>query len=1026
AGEHWRESDAGDGPGGLSEAQLDAMRLPDTVLPGTIRLADGTRVPYRLTEREVLEATRALKGSMLRREVYGLDGGPAEDRPYTVEEANHTVELLQPCGPGAHAVVLVHPREEIEFHYERRLYDVAGTWLADPRVTHRVTLEADAFGNPTRVAEIAYGRRRDDPSLPASALDRARQRRTTVTYTEDRFTDPVSGPDDHRGPLPCASRTFELLNVAPARAVPGITNLFGLEELAAQVDRAADGAHDLPYEDRDGTGATSAAPYRRIIEHVRTLFRSDTLGGALALGVAGARALPFESYKQVMTPGLADRLLVGAGRLAAGEVDAVFSGECGYVQLDGDPDWWIPSGRVFFGPATAATAAQELDHATRHFFQPCRFRDPFHTAAAPTETAVAYDAYDLLPEETSDPLGNVLGARNHYRTLAAQVVTDANGNRRAARFDALGLVTMTFELGKPGDGEGDRFDDTADEASPADDPTRRIEYALLEHMNDPARRRPTHVRTLARVTHGDGGTEWQESFSYSDGFEREIQRKLRAEPGPLVPGGPVVAERWVGSGWAVFDNRGNPVRRYEPFFDDAPDFAFARAAGVSPILLHDPAGRVVATLHPDHSYEKVVFDPWHEASWDANDTVLTADPRDDPDVGGAFRRLPEGEYLPSWFDARQQGLLGPEEEAAAARAAAHAGTPGIELIDPLGRVICAIGDCGPGPGGARLLFATRTTFDVEGNPREVTDARGRAALRCEHDMLGARVHEVHIDAGARWTLTDAGGHPVRTWDSRGHAFRTEYDPLRRPLRHIVRGSDPARSDPDTLGGDLVFESYDYGEGDPGAAARNLRGRILRHRDGAGVLTNEEFDFKGNPLRVSRAVVTSATVTPDWGAGAATDPPLEERWTYDALDRVTSYTTPDGSVTRYAYNQTSQVRAIDADVGGAPVPTPFVRHVEYDAKGLRTLVERGNGVTTSYAYDARTFRLAAATTIRTPAAFPDDCPRPPPAGWPGCHVQNLRYVHDPVGNVTHVRDDAQQTIFFRNVRVDPSAELTYDP
>ena len=41
------------------------------------------------------------------------------------------------------------------------------------------------------------------------------------------------------------------------------------------------------------------------------------------------------------------------------------------------------------------------------------------------------------------------------------------------------------------------------------------------------------------------------------------------------------------------------------------------------------------------------------------------------------------------------------------------------------------------------------------------------------------------------------------------------------------------------------------------------------------------------------------------------------------------------------------------------------------------------------------------------------------------MQNLSYTYDPTGNITHIRDDAQQTIFFDNKRVEPSAEYTYD-
>ena len=41
------------------------------------------------------------------------------------------------------------------------------------------------------------------------------------------------------------------------------------------------------------------------------------------------------------------------------------------------------------------------------------------------------------------------------------------------------------------------------------------------------------------------------------------------------------------------------------------------------------------------------------------------------------------------------------------------------------------------------------------------------------------------------------------------------------------------------------------------------------------------------------------------------------------------------------------------------------------------------------------------------------------------MQNLHYTYDPAGNITHIQDDAQQTIYFRNKRVEPSNDYTYD-
>ena len=47
---------------------------------------------------------------------------------------------------------------------------------------------------------------------------------------------------------------------------------------------------------------------------------------------------------------------------------------------------------------------------------------------------------------------------------------------------------------------------------------------------------------------------------------------MQAEPGP------VVNPRWVGSGWTIYNNKGKPVRQYEPFFSQLPQghqFEFA-------------------------------------------------------------------------------------------------------------------------------------------------------------------------------------------------------------------------------------------------------------------------------------------------------------------------------------------------------------------------------------------------------------------------------------------------------------------
>src|SRR5262249_26237904 len=147
-------------------------------------------------------------------------------------------------------------------------------------------------------------------------------------------------------------------------------------------------------------------------------------------------------------------------------------------------------------------------------------------------------------------------------------------------------------------------------------------------------------------------------------FGREVQKKIQAEPGSgpkrdasgqivVGPDGQPgmtaddINPRWVGSGWTIFNNKGKPVRQYEPFFTDTHRFEFDVRIGVSPVLFYDPVERVVATLHPNHTWEKVVFDPWRQTSYDVNDTI-NLDPKADSDVGDFFGRLPEEDYRPTW------------------------------------------------------------------------------------------------------------------------------------------------------------------------------------------------------------------------------------------------------------------------------------------------------------------------------------------------------------------------------------------
>ncbi|WP_438021585.1 toxin TcdB middle/C-terminal domain-containing protein [Sorangium sp. So ce315] len=592
------------------------------------------------------EACRALKGRPLRQEVYALDGSAEEPRPYVVTESSYALRRLQPAVGRAHAVFFAHPREVLEYHYERN--------ESDPRVTHALTLEVDNHGAVKRTAQIGYCRRAAWAEFPE-------QEQGNATLMEHDVVHLIPGEEGaYRIGIPIESWTYELYGLPL-----GSDGVLAFQTVLDAAD-AAELAPTLAYD-----GTPSRGFQMRLLQQARTTFWRDDLTGPLPFGEVGGRALAYESYAKILTPSLITSVFgasVTSGVLAEG----------GYVQLSGDADYWVSSGRAV--PSAA------------HFYQPTAFVDPFGNTSQ-----VVYDAYRLLVTQMTDPLSNVVEVVPDYRVLAPWKLTDANGNVSEVSFDALGRVTALAVMGKPGGGEGDSLGD----------PTATFAYDLERFQ---LTGKPNVVHARAREQHGAGNPRWLDTYIYSDGSGNEVLRKVRAEPG-LAPerdvNGALVHDaqgdlvfshatsRWVGTGRTVLDNKGNPVKQYEPFFSATEEYEDETELvewGVTPILRYDPLGRLIRTDLPNGTFSRVEFDAWKQASHDPNDTVLES----------------------AWYAARQALAAGDPERRAAELAAAHAGTPAVSHLDALGRVFRAVAD-----NGAEGQYVTRSTLDMYplGDPR---------------------------------------------------------------------------------------------------------------------------------------------------------------------------------------------------------------------------------------------------------------------------------------------------------------------
>src|SRR5690606_27434952 len=328
--------------------------------------------------------------------------------------------------------------------------------------------------------------------------------------------------------------------------------------------------------------------------------------------------------------------------------------------------------------------------------------------------------------------------------------------------------------------------------------------------------------------------------------------------------------------------------QYEPYYSSTHEYedeVELVEQGVSPLIHYDPIGRVSRTDFPDGTFSKLEITPRESTSWDPTDTVEDSD----------------------WYAARKDDD-GPDpywkkERRAAELAFEHRETPSKMIFDSLGRPFLGIEDLGGG-----TTYTTKVILDIRGLPSQIIDARGNVAEARSYGILGQVLETTSADAGDRQALTTILAEPLRAWDAKHQCARVTYDELRRPVDAYVQ---PA------VGSEILLSRTIYGESLASPELTNHRGRVYRTYGGGGEATTPAFDFKGLPtssevrlLRDPKAktdwtVIAAHTTIPDMATAAA---PLLETTVYtsssthDALGRVLTAISPDGSEVAYTYNE----------------------------------------------------------------------------------------------------------------------------
>ena len=531
----------------------DAWELPDSVLP------------IGLTAQEEREACRAMRGQLLRSEVYAQDGSAQEHLPYLVEEKNMTVKLIQAKGDNKHAVLMPIANEAFQYHYERN--------VADPRIAHTVTLNTDTYGNVLNAIQIAYPRRDADASDEQKSLKVICSQTDYINRSETGLQ--LIG-------VPCESKSFEMTGLSYTHQPFDKETLQAALDFAKEINFAQSPSTDLE---------------KRCFQHQKNLFYNNDLNDSLPVGQIAHHALPYGSLSCDLTDDLlkhidASRTKYTLERLA---------NEANYVYEPGTEEnpgkWWIPSETMTFDAA--------------RFYMPVQQTDAFGNT-----THISYDAYSLMPVQTRDALGFETMATLDYRVLQVKEITDANGNMQKVAFDTRGMVTAVALVGK--NGEGDTLDN----------PTMQYSYNLMRWIDEqkPVQSHIT-LRTEHGTGNTVWMESYEYSGGWGNMVMTKVQAE-DGEALQIASDGSVETvqtnNRWVGNGRTIVNNKGSVIKQYERYFSTTHEYENENALtqhGVTPIMYYDPMGRNIQTNLPDGTLTRIEFTPWMQSNYDQVDTV---------------------------------------------------------------------------------------------------------------------------------------------------------------------------------------------------------------------------------------------------------------------------------------------------------------------------------------------------------------------------------------------------------------------
>lgn len=552
---------------------------------------------------------RGLKGLLLRTELYGADESSKAGAPYTVTENRPQVRLVEETG--AYPVVWPSVVESRKYVYERI--------SSDPQCSQQVLLSRDEYGQPLRQISISYPRRRQPAASPWS--DTLPDGLFAASFDEQQWSLRLTLQQ---------TRWHTLKDVAAGVWLPGLadasrSDVFTLTE--SDVPAGGLTLESLLGSNSpvgDGKEYTFAGQ-----QQIRYLdAQGDVTEGTPSfppLQAFSETAVLDEDARSALSDNLREDALMSAGYCQSGYL----------FPRTGESDhslWTVRQGYTSYATA-------------EHFWLPVSFRENLLTGVV----QVTRDAYDCVITTLEDSARLTTTAQYDWRFLTPESVIDANGNVQTITMDALGRVTsLRFSGTERGvvAGYSEAAVDIPEDADAllalaAPLPLAQcLVYVPDSWMRDDAEKLPPHVVTLTTDRYdGDPNQQIRQQVTFSDGFDRVLQTATRQAPGDAwqwTDGGGLVTSddgtpqaaptdfRWAVSGKTEYDNKGQPVRTYQPYFLNSWKYVSddsARQDLYADIHYYDPVGREYQVQTAKGGLRRNLYTPWFVVSEDENDTA---------------------------------------------------------------------------------------------------------------------------------------------------------------------------------------------------------------------------------------------------------------------------------------------------------------------------------------------------------------------------------------------------------------------